>query len=362
MGIITAILAIVLAATWFAAWTFAHLAHLSGWAWIALPLLLIGGFVPTTLLGHRTGSPLLRPLIVICGISFGSLTYFLTAAIACWIAVGASSVLGIPIGHRALAFISYGAAALVGLFSLFLANWLRVTRVTVALPNLPAFWKGRTLALVSDVHLGNFRQAAFSRKLVSRLMSLHSECILVAGDMFDGAKFDVERAVRPWAALSAPSGVYFAGGNHDDYGGRIPYFEALRSVGMRVLDNERIEIHGLQLVGVHDEETHEPEAFRAILEKARVDPASASILLAHRPSNLSVPEQAGISLQLSGHTHGGQFWPWTLIVKRVHGEFAYGLNRFGRLLVFTTSGAGTWGPPFRLGTRSEIVLVRLETK
>jgi uncharacterized protein len=213
---------------------------------------------------------------------------------------------------------------------------------------------------VSDIHLGNFRGAAFSRKVVSRLMGLKAECILVAGDMFDGVKIDVERAIGPWAGLSAPSGVYFAGGNHDDYGGREPYFEALRRVGMRVLDNERVDVRGLQIVGVHDEETQEPEPFRAILEKTNVNPAVASLLLAHRPSNLSVAENAGISLQLSGHTHGGQFWPWTLLVRRMHGKFSYGLNHFGKMLVFTSSGAGTWGPPFRLGTRSEIVLIRLE--
>jgi hypothetical protein len=115
-------------------------------------------------------------------------------------------------------------------------------------------------------------------------------------------------------------------------------------------------------VGVHDLETLQPEEFRAILEKAHVNPATASILLAHRPSNLSVAEKAGFSLQLSGHTHGGQFWPWTLVVRRVHGMFAYGLNRFGGMLVYTSSGAGTWGPPFRLGTRSEVVLIRLEAQ
>jgi predicted MPP superfamily phosphohydrolase len=173
---------------------------------------------------------------------------------------------------------------------------------------------------------------------------------------------DIEKAVAPWAALSAPLGVYFVGGNHDEYGdgGRETYFKALRGVGMRVLDNERVDVHGLQLVGVHDDEILEPELYRSILERANLDPASASILLAHRPSNLAVPERAGISLQLSGHTHQGQFWPWTIFARRVHGKFAYGLNRFGRMLVYTSSGAGTWGPPFRLGTRSEVVLIRLK--
>jgi predicted MPP superfamily phosphohydrolase len=119
-------------------------------------------------------------------------------------------------------------------------------------------------------------------------------------------------------------------------------------------------VEGLQIVGVHDSEAVEPEIFRKILQDAALDRRQASILLAHRPSNLSIPEAAGISLQVSGHTHKGQNWPWSWVAYKVHGPFAYGLNRLGNLLVLTSSGAGTWGPPMRVGTRSEIVLIRLE--
>lgn len=352
--------AVLLTATVFACWTFVHFEGFAGWAWVGVLVVLNASFVPTTMLSHRIHSRWLRALNVASGISIGFLTFLVLAAAACWMAAGISRLSGVPVERAAIASISFGAAVLTGSFALFSGYWLRVTRVTVALPNLPPFWKNRTIALVSDIHLGNFRGTAFSRRVVSRLMSLQPECVLIGGDMFDGARIDIERAVGPWSALSAPSGVYFVGGNHDDYGGRRAYFDALRRAGIRVLDNEKIDLHGFQLVGVHDRETHRPDVFRSILEKAGLVAGSASILLAHRPSNLSVPEQAGISLQLSGHTHRGQFWPWTLMVRRVHGKFAYGLNRHGRMLVLTSSGAGTWGPPLRLGTRSEVVLIRLE--
>jgi predicted MPP superfamily phosphohydrolase len=358
--ILPAILALLLTTTWFAMWTFAHFERISGRAWMVFPLLLVGGFLPTTMVSHRMRSRWLGALNVASGISVGFLSYFLLAALASWAAVGLSRLAGNSSGGGAIAAWVFGAAAVAGLYALISAYWVRVTRVAVRLPNLPDFWRGRTVALVSDIHLGNFRGPMFSRLVVSRLMSLRPECVLVGGDMFDGVKIDVERAAGPWSALSAPSGVYFVGGNHDDYGGRKAYFGALRRAGMRILDNEKVEIHGLQLVGVHDQETHDPEMFAGILEKARVDPSRASILLAHRPENLAVPEKAGIGLQLSGHTHSGQFWPWTLIARRVHRDFAYGLNQFGRMKVFTSSGVGTWGPPFRMGTRSEVVLIDLE--
>jgi predicted MPP superfamily phosphohydrolase len=354
------IFALLLAATWFAVWTFAHFEGFRLWPWALLPLLLIGSFFPLILLSYRTRAPWLAGLSVVTGVSLGFLTYFVLAAFACGITWEGARALGIAANAGAIASWSYRAAALAGLAALYGGSWLRTTHVTIKLAHLPAFWDGRTIALVSDIHLGNFRGAGFSRRVVARLMTLRAECILVGGDMFDGVKIDVARAVEPWSKLRAPSGVYFVGGNHDDYGGRNAYFAALRRVGMRVLENEKVEVHGLQLVGVHDQEMHRPETYRAILERAAVDRMRASILLAHRPENLAVPEAAGISLQLSGHTHGGQFWPWTLVAGRVHGRFARGLHQFGRMAVFTSTGAGTWGPPFRLGTRSEVVLIRLE--
>ncbi len=113
-------------------------------------------------------------------------------------------------------------------------------------------------------------------------------------------------------------------------------------------------------MGVHDRDTISPERFRTILKQADVDPAQASVLLTHRPDRLRIAEEAGISLQLSGHTHGGQFFPFTWITSRIYGKFVHGLQRLGNLLVYTSYGAGTWGPPMRIGTTPEIVLIQFE--
>jgi predicted MPP superfamily phosphohydrolase len=127
-----------------------------------------------------------------------------------------------------------------------------------------------------------------------------------------------------------------------------------------VLNNEKVSIDGLQIVGVHDAEAENPTELRSILHQVQIDRLHPSILLAHRPVNLLVAEEEGISLQLSDHTHSGQIWPWNLLVSRIYGPFAYGLSQLGKMLVYTSSGAGTWGPPLRVGTRSEIVLIQFE--
>jgi predicted MPP superfamily phosphohydrolase len=176
--------------------------------------------------------------------------------------------------------------------------------------------------------------------------------------MFDGSPVGLDRLVAPWQRFSPPRGIFYVTGNHDEFAERRIYLDAVGRTGIRVLNNEKVSVEGLQIVGVHDSEAGDPSLLRDILRRAELDPRRPSILLAHQPANLRIAEEEGISLQLSGHTHGGQFWPWIFFVSRIYGRFAYGLSRLGKLLVFTSNGVGTWGPPARVGTKSEIVLLR----
>jgi hypothetical protein len=269
--------------------------------------------------------------------------------------------LGLGVERHGIAALLYGMAILAGGYGLLNASWLRVTRVRVELPNLPPAWHGREVVVMSDLHLGNVRRARFMRRVVRKTQSLHPFAVFVCGDLFDGPKGDYRALVQAGRDLVAPGGVYFVTGNHEEFNDRAEYIAAVEQAGLRVLNNEKVIVEGLQIVGVHDSEASEPERLRSVLRDAALNRQSASILLAHRPSNLSLAEEAGISLQISGHTHKGQFWPWCWVIYKVHGPFAYGLNRHGNLQVLTSSGAGTWGPPMRAGTKSEIVLVRLES-
>jgi uncharacterized protein len=230
----------------------------------------------------------------------------------------------------------------------------------VKLPNLPESWRGRTAALVSDTHLGHVRNRGFIRRIVAKLGRLAPDIVFVAGDLYDGTAADVGRLAEPLAKLSPPFGTYFVAGNHEEFSDHTKYLETVRTAGVRVLNNEKIVLDGLQLLGVHYRDGARPERLRPILRHAAVVRERASILLNHGPHLLEIAEEEGISLQLSGHTHGGQFFPYTRIVSRIYGAYAYGLQRFGSMLVYTSCGAGTWGPPVRVGTSPEIVQIRFE--
>jgi hypothetical protein len=316
-------------------------------------------FVATTILGRRYSNLWLRLGYRISAIWLGFLNYCFFASGAAWVFSEAAALLSFQIEPKLIAATFFGGAMVTSVCGLVNASWLRVTRVTIKLENLPANWRGGTLALAADLHLGNVRGAGFARRVVAKLQQLQPDAVLISGDLFDGSKADLDALLKPWKGLSVPAGVHFVTGNHEEFTDRAQYLDAVDRAGIRVLNNEKVELNGLQVVGVHDAELREPPLFRAVLQGVKLDRNRPIILLAHQPLNLSIPEEEGVSLQLSGHTHGGQIWPWTWVAARVHGRFNRGLNRFGKLLVLTSNGVGTWGAPMRVGTKSEIVLIRL---
>jgi hypothetical protein len=248
-------------------------------------------------------------------------------------------------------------AALAGIYGLVNARILRVRRISVLLPNLPVSWRGRRAVLLSDLHLGPINAVHFCSRLIAATSRLQPDVVFVPGDLFDGTKCDLDSLLAPFQALTPPFGIFFSTGNHEEFTVATHYLEAITHAGIRVLANEMVSIDGLQVAGVLYQDSTHIIHMKAFLDGLQLDRSRASILLNHAPTRLPIVEQAGFSLQLSGHTHGGQIFPFTFLTRRVFGPFTTGLHRFGSLQVYTSSGSGTWGPPMRVGTRPEIVLI-----
>jgi len=357
---VTVFLSVLLAANWFVVATWNHFLGITtvpAWEFV-LPGLTLA-FVATTILGRFYSSLGLRLVYRISAVWLGVLNFSFLAAGATWLVSAVVMLLPLHLEPKIIAEAFFGAGLLVSIYGLMNANRLRVTQITVNLPNLPATWQGRTVALVTDLHLGSIRGARFTRRVMEKLQSLKPAAVFISGDLFDGPEANPDALVEPLKHLSTPSGIYFVTGNHEEFGDRTKLIDAVQRVGIHVLNNEKVDVDGLQIVGVHDREAGDPQPLRALLQQAELDENRASILLAHQPSNLAIAEKTGISLQLSGHTHGGQIWPWTLLAARVHRQFNHGLNRFGKMQVYTSLGAGTWGVPMRVGTKSEIILIYL---
>jgi uncharacterized protein len=242
-----------------------------------------------------------------------------------------------------------------------------VVHVDVPIKNLPAALHGFTLAQISDVHVGPTIRQHYLRRIVSRVNALGADVVAITGDLVDGKVSELARHVAPLAELQSRHGTFFVTGNHEYYSGAHAWIVELRRLGLTVLMNEHVVLrHGVSsadliLAGVTDFSAHHFD------EAHRSDPAAAlrgappdgvRILLAHQPRSAVAAEQAGFDLQLSGHTHGGQFWPWNLFV-RFQQPFTSGLRQLQNLWVYTSRGTGYWGPPKRFGAPSEITFLRL---
>jgi predicted MPP superfamily phosphohydrolase len=329
--------------------------------WIRLAVGFLSlSFVLASLLAFRYSNAALRAFYRAAAVWTGLVSWLFLAAVSSWIIFGVARLAGLDMNFHGTVELLFGAAVVAGLYGVFNASWTRITRTSVRLENLPAAWRGRSVALISDVHLGHVRNGGFLRRMVARILKEEPDAIFIAGDLYDGTAIDARRAAQPLHKLVAPQGVYFVAGNHEQFGDDSRYLHAVAAAGVRVLSNEKVELDGLQLVGVPYRNATQKGQLAAVLQDIGFDRDRASVLLTHAPDHPEIAEAAGVSLQLSGHTHLGQFWPWSWMARRIYREFVYGLSRIGKLQVFTSSGAGTWGPPLRLGSNPEIVVLQFE--
>ena len=332
-----------------------------GALWLELVLgVLSVSFVSASLLAFRYTNAAVRIFYRAAAVWAGLLSFLFLVAVSSWVVFGLARLAGRDVNFHRMVEWLFSAAIVTGLYGVFNASWTRITRTTVRLANLPEAWRGRTAALISDVHLGHVRNRGFLRRMVTKILREAPDAIFIAGDLYDGTAIDARRAAEPLNRLAAPHGVYFVAGNHEQFGDDSKYLRAIAAAGVRVLSNEKVEADGLQIIGVPYRSAVRHGEFASVLHGVRLDRDRASILLTHAPDHPEVAEAAGVSLQLSGHTHLGQFIPWSWMARRAYRQFVYGLSRIGRMQVFTSSGAGTWGPPLRLGSNPEIVLLQFE--
>jgi uncharacterized protein len=258
------------------------------------------------------------------------------------------------------------AAALFGLFNA--RRTPRVRNVEVPINSLPAALHGFTIVQISDLHVGPTVKGPYVRAVVDRINTLGADAVAITGDLVDGRVQDLAHDVAALADLRSRHGSFFVTGNHEYYSGAAEWIALLRTFGLTVLLDEHVVLdHGgaqLVLAGVADFSArhfiagHKSDPRAAMAGAPRS--AGLRVLLAHQPRSADAAADAGFDVQLSGHTHGGQFWPWNLLVK-LQQPFVAGLHRLRSLWVYTSRGTGYWGPPLRLGAPSEITRLRFVT-
>jgi uncharacterized protein len=270
------------------------------------------------------------------------------------------------LAESSAAWVPVAALAAVGVGALPALRGPYVRRVDVPVEGLARDLDGFRIVQISDLHATPTMRPAYVQRVVDMTTALAPDLIALTGDIVDGSVSQLASRVAPLEALASGDRAFFVLGNHDYYSGAAPWTAHFETMGFRVLRNAHSTIaHGaarLLVGGVIDfaARMSDPEAGpRPDLATDGGARPAFRLLLAHNPKIAPLAEQAGFDLQLSGHTHAGQFFPWTFVIHWVHGPHAAGLSRRGRLWVYVNAGTGTWGPPVRLGTRPELTLLRL---
>jgi predicted MPP superfamily phosphohydrolase len=291
--------------------------------------------------------------------------------VAAWVRAGA-------VGPQLAAWHDITAIA-VPLLALALTAWgyanarrpAKVKSVDIPLRDLPPALHGFRIAQLSDIHVGPTIRGDWLRPLVDRVNALRPDVVAITGDLVDGSVQELASQVAPLAGLRSRHGTFFVTGNHEYYSGAASWVAELRRLGLTVLMNEHVVLrHGddpqdpggaLVLAGVtdwsaqHFDPAQRSDPRRAI---AGAPDRAPKVLLAHQPRSAPAAAEAGFDLQLSGHTHGGQFLPWNFFVP-LQQPFVAGLHAVKDLWVYVSRGTGYWGPPKRLGAPSEITELRL---
>ena len=349
------------------------------WAAGLAPVLLASALLlPMGLLAHRVAKGALADRLawvgLLCMGLFSSLLVLTALRDVLLAAVWVAATLGWSPAQALLPGLRADSAVLVPLAALLvtvLGFWnarrtARVVRVDVPVAALPAALEGFTVAQITDIHVGPTIKQHYLQAIVRKVNALEADMVAITGDLVDGKVHELADHVAPLAQLRSRHGSFFFTGNHEYYSGAHAWMAELRRLGVRVLMNEHVVLQQNQaavvLAGVADfhadrfDPSHRSDPHAAIAG-APLD-AGVRLLLAHQPRSAFEAAKAGFDVQLSGHTHGGQFWPWNLFVP-LQQPFTAGLRRLQDLWVYTSRGTGYWGPPKRFGAPSEITLLWL---
>jgi uncharacterized protein len=345
---------------------------------LVMLILLALSFMASFFLLQWQENPLTIGLYKFSATWIGLFLNLLPAVLASWIIIAAVRIFGIDAPSRLIAAVCIVSAVLYSAYGIWNAFHPRIKKLEVQFENLPDQWKNKSIVQLSDIHLGHFFGTEFLNSLIRQVNSLNPEAIFITGDLFDGMAATISHFAAGLDQFNAKKGVFFVTGNHESYVGLNRALNVLKKTKIQVLDNEIIEVDGLQIMGISYPGIGGAHEIRG-LEKLPQNSSNKipRILLFHTPTNIRpkdgdgldhhfatywVPDtsfalnkEIGTDLQLSGHSHAGQLFPFGFLTKLIYKGYDYGFHRLSRFAIYTTSGVGTWGPPMRTGNSPEIV-------
>lgn len=340
-------------------------------------------FIASAILQRLYANGLTALFYIFGAVWLGAVINLFFAGIICWAVFFVSKSLRLAVPMRPAAVALIVAALLFSIYGIWNAFHPRIKEIDVKMPGLPEKWQDKRIVQISDVHLGAIYSPRYFSGVAARINSLKPDVIFITGDLFDSISADgLDAFVEPLNALVAADGVFYVNGNHENYIGMERVLRTLAKTRLRVLRDEVVVLDGMQIIGVDYPEPGSNRDVSAIIRSRReYTQGLPTILLYHTPTSFkmkateAVRQQTqtywspdvdftatralGVNLQLSGHTHKGQMLPFVWLAGYLYSGFDYGLHTDGGFSIYVTSGLGSFGPPMRTATASEIVVMRL---
>ena len=313
-------------------------------------------FFISTFIAHVRDNVFSRGYYLFAGFWIGLLVNLLLFFFLVWI----YSLFGHTVQReKMLAILAIILAIAYSIYGVWNAFNPRVIKLNVAVDSLPSSWVGKKIVQISDVHLGHVYREDFLNGVVEKINALNPEIVVITGDLFDGTDGNIDSFVAPLNNIKAP--VYFVVGNHETYLGMDKVRAAIAKTKIKLLSDDLENIDGLQLIGInYPLRGLDRDISKIIPQIPGWDQFVPSVLLIHEPLQIEFAKKLGISLQLSGHTHRGQLFPFGFITSLIFRGYDHGFQREGSYAIYTSSGLGGWGPPMRTENRSEIVEITLQ--
>ena len=341
-------------------------------------------FMVSAILARVHINPLTRAFYAVSAFWSGLVIYLLIAAIIAWFIALVYWTIGRTPAMRPISSLLFAMVFLYSAYGVWNAFHPKIQNIEVEIAGLPERWQHKTIIHISDAHLGVIHTPRYFRGIIKTINSLDPDIIFITGDLFDSiGAGDLPSFIRSLNELEASNGIFYVNGNHENYIGMDTVMSVLDKTKIRALRDEVTQIDGMQIVGVdYPEFGMRKDVKKLILSQKDFKKGMPSILLYHTPTNIeqnintakefqtktywnpdldfTAARELGINLQLSGHTHKGQMIPFVYLAESLYRGYEYGLHREGDFSIYISSGLGTFGPPIRIGTESEIVLIRLK--
>jgi len=265
---------------------------------------------------------------------------------------------GVNVNLRIIGAILLFLTTLYTTYGIIHAQDIKIKNISVAVKNLPTAWQGKKIVQISDVHLGIINTGKLMEKIVDKALAANPDYVFITGDLLDGTGDNLSNSLASLNKIRVP--IFMVTGNHETYLGIDKTKEAINNTNIKILHDDIVNIDGMQIIGADYPERMARKDFAPLF--AKMDKAKPNILLYHEPLYIDKIKNSGIILELCGHTHRGQMYPILFFTNLIYKGYEYGLHNFGDYNLYTTSGAGTWGPPMRIGSDSEIAIIELKNK